>query len=73
MISSNFILFILLPIIQKSGEILLDFLVTKLLEWLLSDENLKQLTAVLKLQMLILYLDWILQKTEPRELSEQDF
>jgi hypothetical protein len=60
----NVLTFVLLEVVlpwllKKLGEKALDVL----LEKLLSDENLKRLIAGFKLQILVLYLDWLLQKT----------
>ena len=60
----NIIIFIL----HKSGDIVLGILLTKLL----SDENLKRSSYFLKHQMLVLYLDWVLQKTPFRKPPEEE-
>ena len=51
-------------------ERLADKVLDKLLEKLISDRNLKRLYNVLKLQIVLLYLDWQLtrsQMADPRE------
>jgi hypothetical protein len=49
--------------LEKSGEILLGMVLEKLWKWVLSDRNLQGASNFLKMQVLILYLDWILLKT----------
>lgn len=53
---------VLLVIVEKSAEIILELLLKKFWEWVLSDDNLKRLVTSFKLQILVLYLDWLLQK-----------
>lgn len=54
--------FIGLYVATKSGEILLEWLLTQFWQWVFSEENLKNLTTYLKLKIIILYLDWLLKK-----------
>lgn len=68
----NLLFLILSPVAEKFSEMLLEFLLTKFLEWSLSDDNLKHLSTTLKLQLLLLYLDWLLQKTALKELPNTD-
>jgi len=49
--------------LEKSGEIILGMLLEKLWKWVVSDRNLQGASNFLKMQVLILYLDWILLKT----------
>lgn len=69
----NVLTFVLLEVIlpwllKKSAEKALDLL----LEKLLSDNNLKHLTNSLKLQILVLYLDWALHKAPVKALPHQE-
>ncbi|MCT7988189.1 hypothetical protein [Laspinema olomoucense] len=57
-------------LVQKSGEIVLELLLKKLWEEVLRDENLKRLSTAIKLKILVLYLDWLLHKSEPGEWEE---
>ncbi|MFE1747862.1 hypothetical protein [Coleofasciculus sp. H7-2] len=59
----NIVLMLLLWVAEKFVEKALD----KLLEKILSDRNFKHLTTAFKLQILVLYLDWLLQKTSFQE------
>jgi hypothetical protein len=61
----------LLFVLHKTGDLLLELVLTKFLEWVLSDEHLKRVSIALKLQLLVLFLDWVLQKTPLRDLPEQ--
>lgn len=58
----NVISLILLLILEKSGEIFLELLLLKFWQWVLSNENLKRLTTSLKLQILVLYFNWLVRK-----------
>jgi hypothetical protein len=55
-------------LIQTSAEIALGILVEKLL----SNANRKRANNFLKHQILVLYLDWVLQKTtlDPQKLNQ---
>jgi len=57
--------------LEKSGEIVLGMLVKKFWAWVLSDRNTKRLSRFMKLQILILYLDWVLLKTPLKSLPHQ--
>jgi len=59
---------LLLWVAEKFAEKSLD----KLLEKILSDRNFKGLTTAFKLQILVLYLDWLLQKTSFQEPPDRD-
>ncbi|MBD2667467.1 hypothetical protein B6N60_02327 [Richelia sinica FACHB-800] len=50
-------------LLEKSIEVILTLLLEKLLTWLLKDENIQRLNYFVKMQMLVLYLDWVLLKT----------
>ncbi|MBD2104723.1 hypothetical protein [Leptolyngbya sp. FACHB-261] len=64
----TFVLSVVLPwLLRRSAETVLD----KLLDELFSEENLSGLTQFLKLQLLVLYLDWLLQKSPVKKLPEQ--
>lgn len=55
----NLVLFAL----QKSAEIAIGILLEKFWKELLNDRNLKRVNHFLRMKILILYLDWVLQKT----------
>jgi hypothetical protein len=57
--------------LRKSAEVVLGLLLKKLWEWAFSDRNLKCSSNYLKMQLLILYLDWVLLKTPLKSLSLQ--
>lgn len=57
--------------LQKSAEVVLGLLLKKLWEWALSDRNLRCSSNYLKMQLLILYLDWVLMKTPLKPLPPQ--
>jgi hypothetical protein len=63
-------------IVNKSLEIFLGFVLQKLAEYVLTTDNLKRTTNFLKIQILILYLDWMLFKTPlnspPNQPQEYD-
>lgn len=63
----NILVIILLWVAEKLAEKAFE----KLLDKMLSDDNLKRLASTVKIQILVLYLDWLLQKTPFRELPEQ--
>lgn len=62
---------IILLLLEKSGEIVLELLLERLWKWVLSDRNLKHLLNSLKLQILMLYLDWVLLKSPIKSLPDQ--
>ena len=49
--------------LEKSAEIVLGMLLEKFWKWVLSDRNLQRASNFLQMQILILYLDWVLLKT----------
>jgi hypothetical protein len=57
--------------LEKSAEIVLVLLVEKFWKWLLSDRNLQRFSNFVKLQILILYLDWVLLKTPLKSLHDE--
>ncbi|WP_375468830.1 hypothetical protein [uncultured Nostoc sp.] len=62
---------ILIPLIlNKSVEVILKLLLEKIWAWLLRDEIFQRLNHFLKMQILLLYLDWILLKTPLKSLPE---
>lgn len=56
--------------LEKSGEIILGMLLDKFWKWVLSDRNLQRVSNFVKLQILILYLDWVLLKTPLKSLPD---
>jgi hypothetical protein len=50
-------------ILNKSLEVILTLLLEKLLTWLLKDKNCQRLNQFIKIQILVIYLDWVLLKT----------
>jgi hypothetical protein len=63
----NIIVILLIWTAEKVAEKALE----KLLDEILSAHYVKRLTNSFKLQILVLYLDWLLQKTPLRDLPEQ--
>lgn len=57
--------------LEKSAEIVLVLLVEKFWKWVLSDRNTKRLSRFMKMQILILYLDWVLLKTPLKSLHDE--
>lgn len=57
--------------LEKSGEIVLGVLLEKFWKWVLSDRNLQRASNFLKMQILILYLDWVLLKTPLKSLHNE--
>lgn len=57
--------------LEKSGEIVLGVLLEKFWKWVLSDRNTKRLSRFMKLQILILYLDWVLLKTPLKSIHDE--
>ncbi|HEY9672001.1 MAG TPA: hypothetical protein V6D11_11185 [Waterburya sp.] len=57
--------------VEKSAEIVLGMLLEKFWKWLLSDRNLQRASNFLKMQIFILYLDWVLLKTPLKSLPDQ--
>jgi hypothetical protein len=51
-------------------EIILGLLLEKFWAWVLKDKNFQRLKRSLKMQVLLLYLDWILVKTPLKYLPE---
>lgn len=49
--------------LEKSAEMVLILLLQKFWKWLFSDRHLQRASNFLRMQILILYLDWVLQKT----------
>ncbi|MCT7959990.1 hypothetical protein NG791_04845 [Laspinema sp. D1] len=66
----NLINLALSVVVQKSAEIVLELLLKKLWQRVLRDENLKRLSTAIKIKILVLYLDWLLHKSEPGEWEE---
>lgn len=58
--------------LEKSIGIVLSILLKKFWEWVLNDSNIKRASNLLKMQILILYLDWVLLKTPLKELPERE-
>ncbi len=57
--------------LEKSAEFVLVLLVEKFWQWALSDRNLQRVSNFVKLQILILYLDWVLLKTPLKSLPDR--
>ncbi|BAY12670.1 hypothetical protein [Calothrix sp. NIES-2098] len=57
-------------VINKSVEIILGLLLEKFWAWVLKDNNYQRLNQFLKIQILTLYLDWVLLKTPIKYLPE---
>jgi hypothetical protein len=57
--------------LEKSAEIVLVLLVEKFWQWALSDRNLQRVSNFVKLQILILCLDWVLLKTPLKSLPDR--
>lgn len=63
---------ILIPlVINKSIEVVVGILLEKFCKWLLSDANIKSVNNFLKMQILVIYLDWVLRKTPLKSLPEE--
>jgi hypothetical protein len=62
---------VLVLALEKSAEIVLVLLVEKLWAWVLRDRNLQRVSNFVKLQILILYLDWVLLKTSLKPLQDE--
>ncbi|OUL37760.1 hypothetical protein BV372_00770 [Nostoc sp. T09] len=61
----------LIPLVlNKSVEIILGLLLEKFWAWVLKDNNCQRLNQFLKMQILALYLDWVLLKTPLKYLPE---
>ncbi|MBE8970697.1 hypothetical protein IQ277_32160 [Nostocales cyanobacterium LEGE 12452] len=58
-------------VINKSVEVVVGILLEKFCQWLLSDANIKSANNFLKMQILVLYLDWVLRKTSIKALPEE--
>ncbi len=57
--------------LEKSAEFVLVLLVEKFWQWALSDRNLQRVSNFVKLQILILCLDWVLLKTPLKSLPDR--
>ena len=57
--------------LEKSAEIVLGMLLEKFWKWVLSDRNLQRASNFLKMQIFILYLDWVLLKTPLKSLPDR--
>ncbi|AFZ02710.1 hypothetical protein [Calothrix sp. PCC 6303] len=61
----------LIPLLlYKSAEIILGLLLEKIWTWVLSDAHFKRNRKLLKMKLLVLYLDWILLKTSLKSIPE---
>jgi hypothetical protein len=58
-------------VVNKSIEVVVGILLEKFCKWVLSDANLKLVNNFVKMQILLLYLDWVLQKTPLKSLPEE--
>jgi hypothetical protein len=57
--------------LEKSAEIVLGILLEKFWKWVLSDRKLQRVSNFVKLQILILYLDWVLLKTPLKSIADR--
>ncbi|MBD2197044.1 MULTISPECIES: hypothetical protein [Calothrix] len=57
-------------VINKSVEIILGLLLEKFWAWVLKDNNYQRLNQFLKMQVLALYLNWVLLKKPLKYLPE---
>ncbi|MBE9200855.1 MULTISPECIES: hypothetical protein [unclassified Nodularia (in: cyanobacteria)] len=63
---------ILIPmVINKSVEVVVGILLAKFFKSVLSDANIKIANNFLKMQIVLLYLDWVLLKTPLESLPEE--
>ncbi|MBE9206353.1 hypothetical protein IQ244_07470 [Nostoc sp. LEGE 06077] len=58
-------------VINKSVEVVVGILLEKFCKWLLSDANIKSANNFWKMQILVLYLDWVVRKTPLKSLPEK--
>ena len=58
-------------VVNKSVEVVVGILLEKFCKWVLSDTNIKCGSNFLKMQLLVLYLDWVLRKTPLKSLPEE--
>jgi hypothetical protein len=58
-------------VVNKSVEVFVGILLEKFCKWVLSDANIKSGSNFLKMQILVLYLDWVLRKTPLKSLPEE--
>jgi hypothetical protein len=57
--------------LEKSAEIVLVLLVEKFWAWVLRDRNVQRASYFLKMQIIILYLDWVLLRTPLQSLPDR--
>ncbi|WP_375500874.1 hypothetical protein [uncultured Nostoc sp.] len=57
-------------VINKSIEVILKLLLEKIWAWLLTDKSFQRFNHFLKMQIFVLYLDWILLNTSLKSLPE---
>lgn len=67
----NWLGFIILFITTESIKIVVGIFLTRFWTWLLSDENLNRLSTSLKPQILIIYLEFLLNNIPVNELPEK--
>ena len=67
----NWLGFIILFITTESIKIIIGIFLTRFWTWLLSDENLNRLSTSLKPQILIIYLEFLLNNIPVNELPEK--
>lgn len=58
-------------VINKSVEVVVGILLEKFCKWVLSDANIKCGSNFLKMQILVVYLDWVLRKTPLKSLPQE--
>ncbi|WP_315788810.1 hypothetical protein [Fischerella sp. JS2] len=61
----------LIPLVVNKSVEVVGILLEKFCKWVLSDTNTKSANNFLKMQILVLYLDWVLQKTPLKSLPEE--
>ncbi|MDZ8240176.1 MAG: hypothetical protein RMZ69_24010 [Nostoc sp. ChiQUE01a] len=58
-------------VVNKSVEVIVGILLEKFCKWVLSDANIKSANNFLKMQILVLYFDWVLRKTPLKSLPQE--
>ncbi|MBD1938226.1 hypothetical protein [Microcoleus sp. FACHB-68] len=58
--------------LEKSTDIVLGIRLKKFWESVLSDSNIKRASNLLKMQILMLYLDWVLLKTPVKAIPKRE-
>ncbi|MFB2769211.1 hypothetical protein ACE1AT_07930 [Pelatocladus sp. BLCC-F211] len=58
-------------VVNKSVEVVVGILLEKFCKWVLSEAHIRSANNFLKMQILVLYIDWVLQKTPLKSLPEE--